>query len=241
MALEGTFQDIPLADLFQIFRIGAKSGVLMLANEAERGLVYVHQGRLIDALVLRVSNREVLASGEDAVLQLLQWEKASFTFRHDIAVDQRPVRITHDNQWLVLASIRQRRAPLRTHTYQTIGAETAFELTAAPISTAVEVGLDQDQWRVLSQVPTGRTPQAISASAGLPIERTIEVLRELLAVGMVEIALPAHVPPLRRVSAQPAHSQPSTVKARSGLSQRISAPIPQHGLLKAIIRRVRDL
>ena len=47
MALEGTLDDMPLAALFHVFRVGGKSGVLLLAAGAERCALHgtSHQDR----------------------------------------------------------------------------------------------------------------------------------------------------------------------------------------------------
>ncbi len=110
-------------------------------------------GQLIDAVLVRGSERRVIAHGEEAVLQMLQWQDAVFTFRHTIAVDQRPVRITHGSEWLVLESIRRRSDLFQVQPGEEITAESRIELTAAPLSAAVELGLDADQWRILSHIP----------------------------------------------------------------------------------------
>ncbi|NTW98298.1 MAG: DUF4388 domain-containing protein, partial [Oscillochloris sp.] len=41
MALEGTLQDMSLSDLFQVFRMGPKTGLLLLSSDGERGIIYV--------------------------------------------------------------------------------------------------------------------------------------------------------------------------------------------------------
>src|SRR4051794_12627034 len=97
MALEGCLQDMSLVDLIQIFRMGPKTGVLLLSSGSERGVIYVSAGQLVDAAIVRGPERQVLAVGEEAVLQLLQWEDASFTFRPDPAAGERLTRIVHDS------------------------------------------------------------------------------------------------------------------------------------------------
>ncbi|NJL32996.1 MAG: DUF4388 domain-containing protein [Chloroflexaceae bacterium] len=93
-----------LVDLFQVFRMGPKSGMLILQHEDKRGVIYVHEGRLLDAFVVQGVARTVIATRDEAVLSLLAWHEACFVFRHDLSVVGRPTRIEHDAEWLVLES-----------------------------------------------------------------------------------------------------------------------------------------
>ena len=71
MALEGTLQDMSLTDLFAIFRIGVKTGVLLLKQHPERAVVYVANGSLVDAVVFNELHRRLIANGELAIIHLL--------------------------------------------------------------------------------------------------------------------------------------------------------------------------
>ena len=63
MALEGTLRDMSLSDLFHVFRMGPKTGVLLLASASSRAIVYVAAGTLIDAAVVRLPDRGGRCSG----------------------------------------------------------------------------------------------------------------------------------------------------------------------------------
>src|SRR6476620_4650629 len=108
MALEGSLHDLSLTDLIEIFRVGLKTGVLWLIGGAEQGVVYVRAGCLIDAVLVRSPERQVIAIADDAVIRLLQWEDARFRFQRDSKVDRRPVRMVHDHEWLMLEGRRRR-------------------------------------------------------------------------------------------------------------------------------------
>ena len=244
MALEGNLQDMSLADLFQVFRMGAKAGVLLLVSGREHGLIYVRAGQLIDAVLVRGAERRVIAQGEEAVLQILQWQDASFTFRHTIAVDQRPVRITHGSEWLVLESIRRRSDLFQVQPGEEITADSRVELTAAPLSAAVELGLDADQWRILNHIPASQSVRDISARSGIPIDRVLQALRTFSAIGLV-VDAPAPGPSLaRRPRTEPArhHRRQPAAAAMGSPAHHPGASAPSSPLLlRAIIRRVRDL
>src|SRR3954451_9983337 len=108
MALEGSLHDLSLIDLIQLFRSGLKTGALWLIGSAEQGVVYISAGCLIDAELVHGSARQVIATADDAILRLLQWEDARFTFQPDSKVSRRPVRIVHDHEWLLREAGRLR-------------------------------------------------------------------------------------------------------------------------------------
>lgn len=107
MALEGNLEHMPFVDLFEVFQSGMKSGVLRLISDTGRGVIFVSLGRLIDAVLICWPERFVRATGDEAVLLMLQWERADFTFRHDPVVVKRPVTIFHECAWLINEGIRR--------------------------------------------------------------------------------------------------------------------------------------
>jgi hypothetical protein len=187
MALEGSLHDLSLVDLIQIFRMGLKTGVLMLVGGAERGVVYVREGRLIDAVLVRGPERQVIATADDAVIHLLQWEDATFTFQPDPKVNRRPARILHDGGWLVQEGGRRRDNPLQAPPHQRITLDTRVALARLPGGAESAVNLDLDQWRILSQVAISKSVREICAQTGVEPDQAIGRLAELVAIGLVEI------------------------------------------------------
>jgi hypothetical protein len=245
MALEGSLRDMSMVDLFQIFRMGPKSGILLLAAGPERGVVYVAQGRPVDAVLVRGPERQVISSGEDAVILLLQWDDATFTFRHDPAVRERPVRIFHDSDWLILEGMRRRENPLRMLPHQCITMETRLEMATLPSSAENGVNLDLNQWRILSQIAISQNMREICEKTGMASEQAIRMVTELVAIGLVGIAQETHVPPPRQRLPATAvgHQLQPMIAGVGGQPGVASQPTttPGRGLLGAIMRRVRGL
>jgi len=243
MALEGSLQDMPLVDLIQVFRMGPKTGILLLVGGPERGVIYVAEGRMIDAAVVRGPERQIIAAGEEAVLYLLQWEDATFSFRADAAVARRPVRITQDHEPLVLEGLRRRTAPLHTQPHLSITLDTRVELAALSTSAESGVHLDLDQWRMLSQVSASSNLREVSEKTGISPERTLRIASELVAIGLLDVTIQPLPVPIQRPSIRPA--QHPTSVARNPAAHPVSAQ-PQiqtdgRGLLNAIMRRIRGL
>lgn len=248
MALEGTLQDMSLGDLFQIFRLGPKSGVLVLNGGKERGVVYVAEGRPVDAALLS-AERTVSAAQEEAVIQMLLWDNASFVFRHDPAVCQRPARITRDAEWIVMEGMRRRDDPTRALPYHTITLDTQLQLSPLPSSAESGVSLDVNQWRILSQVSSSPNLRTICDATGIAPPQVIRTVAELLSIGLVEVVAP---PPAPKPKPQPRQDAVTatvpagashTPLAETGAPSTGADVRPQvgRGLLDAIMRRVRGL
>lgn len=239
MALEGSLQDMSLVDLFQVFRMGPKTGVLLLVGGLERGVIYVAEGRLVDAAVVRGTERKVMAAADEAVLQLLQWENATFTFRADHTITQRPVRIVQDHETLIVEGLRRRSTFFSSDGHQHLSLDTHIELASLSSSAENGLHLDLDQWRLLSQVSTSRSLREVSEMTGIAPNQALRIASELLAIGLIDIsAIPRPVAPRR--SAQ----LPSIIQPTAGNQLIPSEPQPSadnRGLLKAIMRRIRGL
>jgi hypothetical protein len=253
MALEGTLQDMSMSDLFQIFRMGPKSGVLLVNYEEERGVIYVDRGRLIDAFVVRGAERHVVATRDEAVLHMLEWENGDFVFRHDLSARGRTLQIEHDGEWLVLESMRRRADPLRALPYHKITLDTRLQLSPMPTNAENSVSLDVDQWRILSHAANHQDVRTICAATGIAHDKALRIVAELLSIGLVEIAPQQPSTPPR--SSPPAQNQPASEKkhqAAASLDMDLpgasatNATSAEHretgrSLLNAIMRRINEL
>ncbi|GEM_PF-5193745 len=188
MALEGNLQNMALSDLIQVFHTDAKTGILFLKGTHERGVIYVADGRLIDAVVVRGKERTIVATRDEAVLQMLTWEQADFIFRYEPTVRKRPIRIVHSGQCLILEGMRRHADPVRTLSYYNITPETILHLAALPRNVRSGVRLSIDQWRILSWIASGQNVHTICQATGLDVPAVTRLVVELMAIGLVEIA-----------------------------------------------------
>jgi Domain of unknown function (DUF4388) len=235
MALEGSLADMSLSDLFQIFLLGEKSGILSMTHANEHGLIYVLAGKLTDASVMRDQDHRAIVTGEAAVLYMLQWQQASFIFTHNLAVAQRPVAIHHSSNWLVLESLRRQKLPPTQGTSITL--ETCVEPGATANSTEIGMGLDLDQWRILDRVSARITLAALARDIRIESRQVIDLVTELVATGLLQVVSDFRV--VTTLQTQAARG--------SGVVPQGAPPPPKAGprlgsvLLQAIQRRVRAL
>jgi hypothetical protein len=246
MALEGSLQDMSLSDLIQVFRMGPKTGVLLLVNEDERGVIYVAAGRMVDAAIVRGTERLVVAKGDEAVIQMLTWDNASFVFRHNPSVQARSIRIENDGEWLILEGMRRREDPMRAMPYQSLTLDTRLELAPVPNDAKSGVSLNVNQWRVLSQVANSKDLRDICRATGLGTEAVIRTVAELMSIGLVEVMPPERPKPqAAKQAARAARApQPQLAFAGNGIPGEQDAdeqPSVSHNLLNAIMRRIRGL
>lgn len=236
MALEGTFQDMSLSDLFYIFRTSTRSGRLTVRTGEQRGIIAVCRGQLVDALVVCACAHTVVKTGDDAVLEMLTWEATTrFTFQHDEATAAKLPTITMDAETLILESKRRRTNPYSNSVAPPITPDTRLRLVAAPPGNQHSVCVDIDQWRILSYIANEQSVQNLCALARTDTRQVIDQVSELLTLGLIEVAEPS--PSARPDMHSALRDTRTVVKARQpARPRRIARP-----LLTAIIERVQEL
>lgn len=242
MALKGTLEDMPLSDLFQVFRIGPKTGVLFLAHGALYAAIYVAKGRLVDAVLMHKSERKAVASQEEAVIQTLLWDGGSFLFRHDARVEQRPVRIRHSAEWLVLTGLRRRSDLPPGRPYLQITPETRLRPTSRPLD-ADDVELNADQQRVLRAAAGSPDLRTMSQMTGIEWNALRRVVGELMAIGLLELA-PTPATPRMAKRRDAIVSLPDVRPTRDGVVAHrsgVSSVTVGRSLIEAIMQRIRSL
>ncbi|NTV64423.1 MAG: DUF4388 domain-containing protein, partial [Oscillochloris sp.] len=132
---------MPLADMLEVFQSHRRSGRLLLSRHDKRGLIFFGSGRLVDALLVVDIDGDLVIHAEDAVLRLLEWGEADFTFEHDPTVNARPRRILHDVDWF-LAAARRSNIP---H----IGLGSRFQPARLAADAANPLTLSVEEWRLM--------------------------------------------------------------------------------------------
>jgi hypothetical protein len=223
----------------------------LLSHDAERGVIYVDRGTLIDAFVVRGEERSVVATSDEAVLHMLVWDDAQFVFRHDLSVSGRKVQVQHDSEWLVMEGMRRRTDPLRALPYHHLTLDTRLQLSPLPSNTESSVSLDVNQWRILSHAANNQSLRTICELTGIEPDQTLRITAELLSIGLVEAMPVAPVRPAaagasaaRQQDATRSASERGDSRAEPGQSPNGTDKQPPkvgRSLLNAILRRVSEL
>lgn len=252
MALEGTLQDMSLSDLIQVFRMGPKSGVLLLRAQTEHGIIYVADGRMIDALILRGSARTIVATADEAVIQMLTWDDARFVFQYSPCVHTRPIRIHRDGEQLILEGMARRADPTRAIPYHTITLDTYLQLSPLPNNPESGVKLNVHQWRILSQVANQKCLREVCEATKMDPATAIRTVAELLSLGVIEVVTPPRPKKVRQpdkpvMAVATGHAfgpdmELSGVPTTNGVDSHPTAPpAVSRTLLNAIKRRIHTL
>ena len=73
MSFQGSIQELPVPDIIQLVSVSGKTGMFMLVRGAERGYIYLRNGRIVHAELGGVT-------GEEAVYALAIWSTGDFQF-----------------------------------------------------------------------------------------------------------------------------------------------------------------
>lgn len=236
MALEGTLHDMPLADLFEVFRTCRRSGRLIVSRNAERGLIFVGSGQLLDAVLNTDPEGIMVAVAEDAVIRILSWSEADFVFEHDPAASQRPRRIVRDIDWLLAAAAKSARPQLSL--------DSLLHPAMLPPDAKGMLTLRVEEWQLLSALWPQQTLGMASAELGLSPSKALVLAHALVERGLLTLTDGRESRPSRLQIQEPAHqtragSHPRLIERELGAP--VEAVPPKSILLKAIIRRVRAL
>ena len=98
MALQGSLAELSLPDVIQLVAVSGKSGAFHLRRGDEQGIIYLHEGRIVDASVGELV-------GEHAVYEMAIWSDGEFRFNPGEAPPQ--VSIQKSNANLMMEAARR--------------------------------------------------------------------------------------------------------------------------------------
>lgn len=98
MALQGSLAELSLPDVIQLVAVSGKSGAFHLERGTEKGVIYLHEGRIVDATVGELV-------GEHAVYEMAIWSDGEFVFTPGEAPPQ--VSIQKSNANLMMEAARR--------------------------------------------------------------------------------------------------------------------------------------
>ncbi len=176
-SLKGSVTDVPLADLFQLFKLGGHTGILLLREGGRLAVLGIVDGEVVHVFAEGVSGRE-------AVYLLFGWNAATFAFYKDLTLPERTVNVSTEH--LVLEAsrrgdesleMRNKIPSMRTLIYR------APRLT----DTLSTMQLPMAEWRVLSVIGRRNTVADIIKLSGMSEFSALKMLDSLLSRGLVMV------------------------------------------------------
>ena len=107
MALNGTLQDMGLVALLQFPNAGRRSGRVTIESGGETALFYYDSGRLVHAEMGDVS-------GEEVLVQVVDWTDGNFRFEPEVESDQRTIE--KDLHRTIMWALKERDERRKTET-----------------------------------------------------------------------------------------------------------------------------
>ena len=75
MSFQGSIQELPVPDIIQLVSVSGKTGMFMLVRGAERGYIYLRNGRIVHAELGGVTGEEAvyaLATGDEHAIKFTE-------------------------------------------------------------------------------------------------------------------------------------------------------------------------
>ncbi len=173
MSFQGSIQELPVPDIIQLVSVSGKTGMFMLARGAERGYIYLKNGRIVHA---ELGGQ----SGEEAVYALAIWSTGDFQFTpgketEALTVDKTNTSLLMEaarrlDEWKVLA----RKIPSVDHIPILKGRELTEPVTLSP-----------PEWNLIIRIDGRRTVEELARATSSNSFDTAKVLYGLVTADLV--------------------------------------------------------
>ena len=214
MSFQGSIQELPVPDIIQLVSVSGKTGMFMLVRGAERGYIYLRNGRIVHAELGGVT-------GEEAVYALAIWSTGDFQFTPGKETETSSIDKTNTSllmeaarrldEWKVLA----RKVPDVDHVP-----------VLKPRNMGEPVTLSPPEWNLVIRIDGRKSVEELSRATSSNSFETAKVLYGLVTSDLVDMrardataraaALAAAPSPPSAAAAPPPSSAPAPAPARPG-------------------------
>src|SRR5918996_372166 len=186
LALQGTLDTFSLPDVLRLLATTAKTGRLRIDGDRGQGSVWLRDGSIVDADADRAVEG---APTDEVIFELLRFGSGSFAFdsdaqtlhgeRSDQVEDLLPRANGLLSEWTELEAV----VPSMDHRVS----------LSTELSTD-EVTIDADRWRSVVAVGGGHTVGELGSALGLSELHVSRAVRDLVELGVAEVAEPGRIP-----------------------------------------------
>ncbi|HEY7073046.1 MAG TPA: DUF4388 domain-containing protein [Acidimicrobiales bacterium] len=210
--MQGTLDTFSLPDVLRLLATTAKTGCLRIDGDRGQGSVWLDGGGVVDA----AADRAVDGTPKDEVIfELLRFDKGTFAFDAD---DKAPRGGRSDG---VEDILRRATSLLREwNELEAVVPSLAHQVTLASDLSADEVTIDADRWKTVVAVASGRTVGELAKELRLTELGVSRVVRDLVDLGVADVAPPGRGEPAPRVEAPAERPRPAPARAP------VTEPVP---------------
>lgn len=182
-SMTGSLEQFPLGDLFQLFKLGGYSGILLLRDGGRLAVLGLADGEAVHAFADS-------AQGREAIYTIFGWKQARFSFYKDLTLTERTVNVSTEH--LVLEASRRGDESLELR--NKIPSPNTLILRAPHLTdTLPNQQLSMAEWRILSVIGRRNTVADIIKLSGMSEFSSLKILDSLLSRGLVKVGEEATV------------------------------------------------
>lgn len=182
LALHGTLETFPLADVLRLLTVTDQSGRLKLQAPAGTGSVWMGEGSIVSANSSRLGD----APTNEALADLLRWNAGEFAFSA-----QEPPRSgarVHDTEQLLGDA---QRLVEEWDDLQAVVPSLGHRVALVWTLPDDEVTIDADRWSWLGAIDGGCTVRELASVLELSELGVLRVVQSLLELGVVTVSSPS--------------------------------------------------
>ena len=188
MAIVGSLLDISLVDLLQIFGMSGKTGKMIIEQgDKYSGMLWIVDGMVANAATIDAQTRAPMFMGEEAVIEMLQWDDAKFRFVPAIPGETYKTTISRPTEWLILEGLRHRDEIATSSPPVQLSPSTRLRLLAHPDSANERHNLNRDEWTVLTHSANANTIGQLLMSTGFPEVEVYAIIGRLMALRLIDL------------------------------------------------------
>src|ERR687891_1258007 len=186
LALQGTLDTFSLPDVLRLLATPAKTGRLRIDGDRGQGSVWLRDGSIVDADADRAVEG---APTDEVIFELLRFGSGSFAFDSDA---QTPHGERSDQ---VEDLLRRANALLSEWTeVEAVVPSMDHRVSLSTELSTDEVTIDADRWRSVVAVGGGHTVGELGSALGLSELHVSRAVRDLVELGVAEVAEPGRIP-----------------------------------------------
>ena len=209
MAFQGSLAELHLPDIIQLVSVSGKTGVFHLTHGQRRGEIFLHEGRIVHAVLDDVA-------GEEAIYSLAMWKQGEFRFEAGAAPARQTIQKSNTS---LLMEAARRMDEWRVLAKKIPSVDLVPEFVILD-NREGQINLNTMEWLILSKIDGRRSVRAIATATGLTAFDAAKLHYGLVATGLIRLKDPSGVASARPVA--PGASPPAAATELPPLLSRLA-------------------